>query len=235
MKALVIDCETDGLSPQTNRVIEIAIALFDLDHASVIATFAALLEGDSNAAEHINRIPSVLLKHGMAAEDVWAQVATMIDRADFLLAHNAPFDRSFVVLQIPDIKVPWCCSMRDISFPHSSNSKSLTAVALAHGVPIIGAHRALTDVDILCRLLSRLKETGTDLVELFETAMKPKAPQVLVQAMVSYDDRAAAAQKGFIWKPAPLKRWEKRMTLEEAKKLPFKVKVIKEAAATPNP
>lgn len=222
MKCLVLDTETSGISPDTSDVVEVAVCLLDTVTAQPISTYADIIYGTENAAEHINRISTNLLSHGLPAERVWSNIASMIERADCILAHNAPFDRRFVEKNLDSISIPWIDTQRQVDWPENSDNQKLTTVAIAHGVAVLSAHRALTDVDILVRLLQRIHERGTDLTKLLMNAMKPKP---LYAALVSYDDREKAKSAGFSWH-AGYKRWERRMTAEDAKKLPFKTKVV---------
>src|SRR3984893_17640985 len=95
-RALILDTETTGLSPSIDRIIEVAVCLYDLKLAMPIASFAALARGDSNAAEHINGIPVASLAEAFEQERLWVQVCALFVEADVVLAHNASFDKSFV-------------------------------------------------------------------------------------------------------------------------------------------
>jgi DNA polymerase-3 subunit epsilon len=228
MKIVVLDTETTGLDPKVHTAIEVAAVLYCTAHNAPIATFSTLIEADENPVEHINRIPVTLLQGAMSADEAWGRVEGLVVEAECIVAHNAPFDRNFTPKEVAKLK-PWICSMTDLAYPEPYTSKSLTSICLAHGIAIIGAHRALTDVDMLVRLFQQLSKRGIDVGEMLETALKSQVPKALIQALVSYDDKQKAKDAGFIWKPPPLKRWEKRMTLEEAKKLPFRTKVIEAA------
>jgi len=227
MITCIVDVETTGFDPKADRVVEVAAVRFHVEHGAVIETFSSLIEGTENEAEHINHIPPALLKHGCLEEQVWSSLTGMIATSDCVLAHNAQFDKSFISPRLAfgeneKSRPPWLCSIRDFEWPTKSDSKKLTELALAHGVPVLSAHRALTDVDILVRLLQRVKERGHDLAAMFNSAMTPKP---LLAALVSYDDREKAKAAKFSWN-AVAKRWERRMPLAEAKKLPFRTKVL---------
>jgi DNA polymerase-3 subunit epsilon len=223
MIVCIVDSETTGLDAKADRVVEVAAVRFHVAHGAVIQTYAALLEGTENKAAHINHIAPELLEHGLEEEDVWSVVGDMVAASDCVLAHNAAFDRGFVEPHLNlDEDRPWLCSMRDFEWPTKSDSRKLTELALAHGVFIHSAHRALTDVDILVRLLIRVREQGHDLLALFEDAMTPKP---LLAALVPFERKDEAKAAGFSWN-AGAKRWERRMPLTAAKKLPFKTKVL---------
>jgi DNA polymerase-3 subunit epsilon len=85
--------------------------------------------------------------------------------------------------------------MNHIEWPNSSSSKALTAIALAHDVGVVSAHRALTDCDILSRLFTRVAESRS-LQDLIEEALKPRK---LFKANVDYHHRSLASKADFKW------------------------------------
>jgi DNA polymerase III subunit epsilon len=228
-KALILDTETTGFSHSTDQIVEVAFILYDLKYAAPISAFSSLLYGKSNAAEHVNAIDPELLEEAMSFKFIGHVFTELIDMCDVLVAHNAQFDRGFLeadkLLGIGKVDKPWVCTQRQIQWPKQSDKKTLYSIALAHGVPLISAHRAMTDCDILARLFTRVHELGVDLQKLFDNAVKPK---IIVQALVSYDDRKLADKAGFNWE-GKADGWRKEMDsqeLEEAAELPFKIRVI---------
>jgi DNA polymerase-3 subunit epsilon len=224
-RALLLDTETDGVDPKVHRVIEVAVCLYDLALGSSIAVFSALARSDSNAAEHVNGISVALLSEAFEQERVWAGVCDLMAHADVILAHKASFDRSFVEgdqgfngiwkLYPEAPTIPWVCTHSHITWPSveagSKTSNNLASLALSYGVGVLSAHRAMVDVDILARVLTRLKERGTDLQALVGSAM---APRVKLQALVSFENKDLAKAAGFSWEPTS-KRWLKECTADE--------------------
>ena len=79
----------------------------------------------------------------------------MLDRADLLVAHNAPFEVSWLERRFPAIAgKPWACSMRDIPWLHLGlDGRAQTALLMQHGW-FSSAHRAAADVWALFWLLN---------------------------------------------------------------------------------
>jgi DNA polymerase III subunit epsilon len=214
--AALLDTETTGLDPLVHRCIEVAVTLYDLELALPIASYANLIGSASNEAESINRIPLAALLQATAAEGVWDDVRHMVARADVILAHRAEFDRGFVPKDIATSR-PWACTKFHVDWPLGKPGDHLVHLALAHGVGVLHAHRAATDVDTLARLLTRVAEMGFALPPMIEKALRPR---VKVVAQVSYDDREMAKAAGFAW-DGQARIWWKDMVAEDVAALPF--------------
>lgn len=221
--ALILDTETTGLDPALDRCIEVACILFDLEHAIPIASYASLIRAESNAAESVNRIPAGTLPSAPEPAQVWRAVSYFAARADVILAHRAEFDRGFVPTEVRELK-PWVCTKFHVEWPHGKPGDHLVHLALAHGLGVLNAHRAMTDCDTIARLLTRVREMGHSLRTILERASRPR---VKLAALVSYDDREKAKAAGFSWDGAA-KRWWREMPVEDVASLPFQTTAIQD-------
>ncbi len=215
-RILILDTETTGLDPKTHSVIEVAACLYSVADASPIDWASWLICHPTNEAEEINRIPVSLLAQGHQAKDAWDALEALAESADAIVAHRAEFDRGFVSSKLRDMK-PWICSKFDIEWPKGNLGDHLVHLALAHGVAVVSAHRAMADVDTLVRTFQAaalIQDTGPMLV-------RASRPKVLVQALVSYDDREKAKAAGFSWE-ADRKRWTRRIAKEDVAALGFR-------------
>jgi DNA polymerase-3 subunit epsilon len=217
----ILDTETSGTDPAIHKTIEIAAMLYDIKLAQPIASYASLIRGDSNEAEHVNGIPVELLAQAQDPDLVWRAVGWLLGPAQVVLAHKAEFDRQFVHESIRNTK-PFVCSKTDIQWPGRMRGDSLVQLALALGLGVASAHRAMADVDTLARILTRVAERGANLEEIILRALRPK---VLYFAVVSYDDRQIAKDHGFSWDVQKYgKNWYRFMPPEDTKELPFPVR-----------
>lgn len=220
-RILILDTETDG-TDEGSQCIEVACALYSVKHAAVEQSFASLMHATSNAAFKHNRIPVELLNAAPSRADAWGQAQTLAYFADAIVAYNVEFDRRFVPPSTTGSR-PWICAMEDVQWPEApSPIMKLTEVALAHGLAVIEAHRAMSDVTTLARLLTRCAELGHDIGSMLERGLRPKAT---FQALVSYDERQKAKDAGFRWEQGE-RRWVRRMALEDAAALPFPTRQI---------
>jgi DNA polymerase III subunit epsilon len=224
---LVLDTETTGVAPPpASRVVEVGVILWSVTHATTIAQYAMLVDGPSNPAHYINRIPPAALSEGASEGSVWERLTPWVTRADAIVGHSCRFDRQFVPNGWDQGK-PWICSMSDIEWPQYSSSRSLIAICLAHRLGVEKAHRALTDCDLIVRLLERCHEMGHDVRDMLTQASRPKA---LYQALVTYDERDKAKASGFEW-DASSKRWLRMICPENANAFPFRTQRVEGAAA----
>lgn len=175
-----IDVETTGLSPHTEEVVEFALILFAFDR--VQRTILGIIDQYVGLREPSKPIPSDAVRiHGITDDDVRGcclddeRVEAMLARCEFLVAHNAPFDRGFVARLFPSTaKIPWMCSMRDVDWHgHGCRSRALQALLSAHGVGGSTAHRGLADAAGALRLLQQRGASGkmyfAELLEVYET------------------------------------------------------------------
>jgi DNA polymerase-3 subunit epsilon len=220
--AALIDTETTGLDPARDRTIEVAVTLFDVKHAQPVASFASLIRGPAeNEAQSTNGIPATMLPEAREAERVWSAVRWIIEPAQIIIAHHADFDRRFT----PDFGRPWVCSEEDITWPNSNKGGrggSLAHLALSLGLGVASAHRAMVDVDTLSRILTRLAEKGHDLEAMLVHAMRPKA---MFHSLAPFEMKDVVKSHGFRWSPEE-KIWWRRMAVDDAKELPFKVRQV---------
>ena len=213
---LIVDTETTGTDPARDRIVEIGAVLWSVANGCALATWSDLVTGEGNEAEAINRIPAAALACGVERSAAMGTLRALARRANVAVAHNAAFDRAFLA---EDLGLPWVCSMDDLAWPRAVSGRNLAAIALAHDVGIVTAHRAVADCTILARLFERVTELGHDVGEMVRRGLRPKATY---QAMVSYADRELAKAAGFAW-DGTAKRWTRRLAPDDAAALPFKV------------
>ena len=221
--ALIIDTETTGLDPERDRCLEVGAILFDVSARSVLAQQSFLLPVESNAAEPINRIPAAVTRLPQPWPGALRWFDELLVAADVLVAHNAAFDRQWFGREpLPAVSHPWLCSMEDLRWPADRQLRSRPSVrdlALAYGVPVWSAHRALTDCIYLAEVFARCDDLETMLLHGLE-------PRQLMRAKVSYDDRHLAREAGFRWNDPVKGAWTRRLSRREIKSLNFPVEAV---------
>jgi DNA polymerase-3 subunit epsilon len=174
LRAAVIDVETTGLDPQNDEVVELGVVLFSFDALS--HTGIEIEEEYSSLRDPGRPIPEGATRaHGLRWDDVRgcalddARVRGLLERASFLVAHNAPFDRGFMERLYPEThRMKWLCSMEGVAWKAKGfRSRALQQLLRAHQIGEGAAHRALDDARNTLRLLSLPQPDGrTYLAEL---------------------------------------------------------------------
>ncbi|MCP9786042.1 3'-5' exonuclease [Cyanobium sp. N5-Cardenillas] len=225
---LILDTETTGLSTLQGQCIEVGAILFHVPHRAVLTQVSFLLPCTANAAEGINGIPAAVTRLEQPWQDALACFRAMVDACEALVAHNVAFDRQWFGLgPLPVLDRPWICSMEDIRWPAERQLRSTPSVrdlALAYGVPVWAAHRALTD----CIYLAQVFERCADLEALLQAALEPRS---LYRADLPYAERHRAREAGFRWNEAVPRAWSRRLSRREAEALAFPVQLVPDPSA----
>ena len=157
MTVAVIDVETTGLSPATDRIVEIGVVLLD-ERGEVEFEFDTLLDPGRDVG------PTGL--HGIRASDV-VEAPTFADVAPNLrsllagrvvVAHNALFDlrflaREFARAGLPADFSPTLCTMRLAPLFFGPGTRSLQALCGFVDIPLPHGHAALHDARATAELM----------------------------------------------------------------------------------
>ena len=220
---LILDTETTGLEPVSAQCIEVGAVLFHVPSRSVLSQVSFLLPAPANPAEHVNGIAAEVTRLSQPWQAGLQHFLALLAGADAVLAHNAAFDAKWFGLgPLPAIDKPWICSMDDIEWPperHLRTAPSVRDLALAYGVPVWAAHRALTD----CTYLVQVLERCDNLEDLLNAAMEPK---LLYRANLPYAERHKAKQAGFRWNEPVRGAWSRRLSERQALALAFEVQRV---------
>lgn len=157
-----IDVETTGLSAFSDEIVELALVLFRYDQdgiKEIVDSYSGLREPHCEISLGAQRV------HGLSMEALAGQrldlprLTEMIERADFLIAYNASFDKGFVRRIFPQTRTKrWYCSMTGVKW---SGGRALQDLLAWHGISPDQAHRALDDVEGLLALLDHKNTQGS--------------------------------------------------------------------------
>ena len=222
MRICAVDYETSGLDPAIDRVVEIGACLWDTSLKGMIRMMDLLLWADdypsmSEETVKAHGLSNELLKnHAVAPSFAWKFFNDyFVNGADAFLAHNGlAFDKGFYLAEcerdplILSQDLPWIDSM-ELPYPAEWTTRKLTYLAAESGFLNPFPHRAVFDVMTMLMVFSQYDA---------ERALwYCQQPQVTLQALVSYDDRQKAKDRGYRWE-AERKRWIKLMRLPDVEK-----------------
>jgi DNA polymerase-3 subunit epsilon len=203
---LIVDVETTGLSPDKDKVIEFGFVEF-LIGVSGTPQISAMYSGLEDPGFALP--PEICQITGLTDEIVrnqsidWALVRKHWERANIVIAHNAEFDRSFLMSrsELKDMRKHWACSMRHIDWQSKNfGSLKLQYLAADHGFANPFAHRAMFDCATTFRIVA------PHLPELVENSY---APQYDIVALGSpFETKDILKARGYRW-DAEARAWRK--------------------------
>lgn len=225
--AAVVDTETTGLNAQ-DRIIELGLVVFAYDRRSgavmgVLSSYVGLEDPGMPIA------PEATAVHGITDAMVQGQrldeerIADLLSNVDFVLAHNADFDRGMCERRLDLFKeLQWACSLRQVPWAAMGvSSAKLEFIAYRMNF-FYEAHRADIDCHALLRALSEpvaLAE-GPPSTGLNELLQRYNQPSRRIWALASpFDTKDALRARGYRWSDGQAqgseKAWWKEVPLLE--------------------
>jgi len=157
--AVVLDTETTGMDPATDKMIELALVKFEYSRESgaigrVFDAYDGLedpgmpIPPESTAIHHITDD----MVQGRRLDE--AAIGRVLEGAGLVIAHNAGFDRPFVEARLPVFRaLPWACSLKEVPWDGLGlGSAKLDYLAYRYGFFFEG-HRAEIDCRALLEVL----------------------------------------------------------------------------------
>lgn len=165
---LFLDVETTGLDTNEDKIIELAMVLFEYSLSSgVIYRIVEIFDEFEDPGSPLS--PEIIELTGITDEMVQgkildeSKVRRFVDSASVIIAHNADFDRKVVENRFPFFQdKPWGCSLKQVPWKEEGipNAK-LEYLAYRYGFFFDG-HRASNDclasIHILAQILPVTKQ-----------------------------------------------------------------------------
>ena len=174
-KYVAFDLETTGLSPQTDRIIEIGAVY--VENGQVERSFSQLVNPKTHIpynASEVNHITDQMVQNCPVIETVLSEFLSFIEGATILVAHNAKFDADFLTAAATECGITLDVKFFDTlararqAWPDLSNHK-LGTVAAKIKYTIGQAHRAGDDAralpEIINAAMNQEKKMGQKRVE----------------------------------------------------------------------
>lgn len=181
--AAILDIETTGLSPHDCDIIEAAIILFSYDAMTgevleIVEEYSGFHMPSSPISPFITRLTGITNQMVQNEKLDDAKIMDLLQQAHGIIAHNASFDRSFLLKRYPELaEKRWHCSMRSVKWKdYGFMNKKLDTLLEGHKIVRENAHRAMDDVKATLQLLQSKNPHGDYyLLEVMKKAMsKPK-------------------------------------------------------------
>jgi DNA polymerase-3 subunit epsilon len=206
-RAAVVDTETTGTDASTDKVIELAVIVFEYcadtgEVGRVVETYDGLEDPGFPIPPESTAIHGITdaMVAGQKIDD--ARVEALLKQAGVVIAHNARFDRGFLETRLPVFAgLPWACSWQEVPWSDAGiESSKLEYLAYRYGFFYEG-HRATIDCLALLEVLRRpFGETGAPALKiLLESARKPSFR--LWANNSPFESKDALKQRGYRWVP----------------------------------
>lgn len=212
-RALILDTETTGLDPVTDKIVELGLVLVEfcpvtgqaydvLDRFNGLEDPGMPISPDATKVHHITDA----MVQGQRIDD--AEVNRLVALADVVIAHNAKFDRPLAEARWPSLELKaWACALTQIPWQSEGfGSAKLEFIAYRLGLHFTG-HRAVADCEALLEVLQHpLPESG-------ELAMKVLLTNAVELAFEVWPHNTGYATKDLLkarkyhWRAEPDKVW----------------------------
>lgn len=202
--AIYLDTETTGFSVEDDRVIELAMILFEYGTNGKIYRVVDVLDQYQDPGfpipEEITRITGITNEMVKGRTIDLEKVKAMLQRSVLVIAHNAKFDRPFVEKLMPAFEgTCWACSMEDVPWSDEGlESTKLEYLAYRFGFFYEG-HRA--DIDCyagIYLLTQHLPSTPRNaFAVLLDSARKPRYKLQAIKA--PYESKDLLKARGYRW------------------------------------
>ncbi len=162
----VIDLETTGGNPNSERIIEIGIVLHDGSHK--IGEYTTLINPEKEISAFISTFTGItnsMVKNAPKFAEVADTILELLE-GKIIVAHNARFDYNFIKgefrrLNIPFTKKNMCTVQLSRKIFPDIKSHSLGNLCKDLGINIDNRHRAFGDAAATALLLEKLIENDT--------------------------------------------------------------------------
>jgi DNA polymerase III subunit epsilon len=208
---LIVDVETTGLNPSENAIIELGLLEFKFGDAGeftpvISSMYSSLQDPGEPLSDEVKQLTGLDDTAVRGQEIDWSVVRRYWDRANLVIAHNAEFDRSFLMMrrELTDQAKHWACSVRHIDWRAKKfSSAKLNYLAADHGFVNPFAHRALFDCATTYRLIS------PHLEELMKSSHEP---EIEISAFGSpFESKDVLRANGYRW-DAQERVWRKKVS-----------------------
>lgn len=204
-----VDLETTGLNTAEDRIIEIGLVCWDTEKKIPLGVFSTFVDPGADflplkaEAKEKNKIEEEwLTKFGMEPSTALIYVSEILHQfgVEHIVGHNCEnYDKPLFMAELKRNKIighlaertPWIDSRTDCPYPNAIETRKLNHLAAEHGFINPFAHRAVFDVLTMLRIVSQY--------DINEIIAQSKIPFVIIQALVSYDDRQKAKDARFNW------------------------------------
>lgn len=175
-----IDCETTGLDPRADRIIEVAAVKFTIEET--LDTYESLIDPESIIPEssiEIHHITQDMVAGKPKIGELLPDILNLIG-SHVIVGHGVGFDIEVLALAAERAGIP--CNLRQNRFLDTlrmarlygdSPSNSLEQLRMHFHIPLEIAHRAMSDVIVNVEVFKSLAKDYKSTAHIFEALSRP--------------------------------------------------------------
>lgn len=205
---VILDTETTGLDPASDRITELAMLRFKYEDDGTILCLDGLFHEFNDPQmpipADVTALTGITDAMVSGACITQADIDAFVADVGLVIAHNAAFDRQMIEGNFPACRLGslnWACSHNEIDWKaRGKKGGSLEVLAIAEGITF-GSHRADADVIATAFVLNGTSDGhGAPFAEMLENARK--ATLHIVAANSPFDSKDELKARGYKWCPA---------------------------------
>lgn len=177
---ICLDCESTGLEPDKDRIVEIAAASFTFDQ--VLDRFETLIDPECEIpqiSQEIHKISPEMVEGKPKIASILPQFLKMIERR-ILVGHGIGFDIALIAAEAKRHQIPcqieqqmYFDTLRMARLYGESPINSLQQLRQHFNIEPEGAHRAMSDVIVNIEVFKQLAKPYQTTEDLFRILQKP--------------------------------------------------------------
>lgn len=179
-KFVCVDCETTGLDPEKDRIVEVAVITFTF--GKVIEEYETLVDPKCEIPEssiEIHHISKEMVEGQPAISEVLPRVLKMIGR-HIIIGHGVQFDIDILAAEAKRHNIPCTITnnkvidtLRLARLYGDSPSNALERLGIHFNVDSEGHHRAMNDVRVNIEVFKHLSKKFKNIAAIFKVLSKP--------------------------------------------------------------
>jgi len=215
-RAAIVDTETTGTDPAVDKVIELAVVVFEYCRESgavgrVLGTYDGLEDPGQPIPPESTAIHGITdaMVAGKRIDD--AAVARLLEGVGIVIAHNAAFDRKFLEPRLPIFaSLHWGCSWQEVPWSEAGiESSKLEYLAYRHGFFYEG-HRAEVDCLALLEVLRQpFADSGVSALKLLLDSAREPSFRLWANGS-PFESKDVLRKRGYWW-DAPKRCWSREV------------------------
>ncbi len=222
LKGIIVDTETTGLDPANDRIVQLAMVVFEFDPLTgqafrVLDRFDALEDPGMPIPVESTRVHGITdaMVKGKRIDD--GAVIGLLDGTALVIAHNAAFDRPLLEARLPIfVEQAWACSLDEIDWDREGfGARKLDYLAYRMGF-FYDAHRALDDCQALLEILQNdLPDSGVKGLKVLFDHQSQKTYRIWARRS-PFETKDALKGHGYRW-DGEQKCWHKSVDADDVK------------------